>query len=217
MKIKGFFIVALALGLIVISQPSFSLTLPMNSSLWVHLDPTVMPAPSSFDGMTLFWYWLSGELLSYQVYGPVGYNGGNNSNASAADLSPFFSEDVIFEFKSGTQNVEFRDNAEIFGDSLITGVPDGPAPTPFYFGFYDGVTSGGWENRTLDRYIAGFSTTVEPPHGNPWFIQPLSGIGPVQQVRSDFQANPIPEPSSALLLAFGLMALTVFGIKLKMK
>ena len=216
MKIKSIFIVALALGLITISQPSFSLTLPMNSSLWVQLDPTMAPAPSSFDGLTLFWYWITGELLFYQVYGPVGFGGNIQLDATKANLSPFFNEDVVFEFKSGTQDVEFRDPAEIFGDSTIPGgLPDGPAPTPFYFGFYDGVISGGWENRTVVEYIAGISTTVEPPHGNPWFDQPLNGINPVQQVRSDFQAT--PEPSSALLLAFGLMALTVFGIKLKKK
>jgi hypothetical protein len=104
------------------------------------------------------------------------------------------------EFGAG-QTIIFRE-AGVFDDGIIGG-ESGLTGVNFYFGFYDNANTDKWSSREVVEYIDGIFGS-EPVHGNEYFygVSDNSGF-----IRSDFQAVPVPEPGTLLLLASGIAAL----------
>ena len=203
-------IIALSLGFLTLCQPAFAIKIAPGESLWVQLEAG-STAPSDFDGMTLWWAatsWDSGADLDYILYGPTGYTGpewpNTGQSPAVVDLSIFADEDVVFEFinaSTGSQEITFQDNL-------------------FKYTFFDNATPN-WDDRVVDQEIDAMFSKSPLTTGNQLFKHDLAGVidgeDPPAFIRSDFQAAPIPEPGSLLLLSSGLAALAGTRRKFKKK
>ena len=204
-------LLVLSLGFLTLCQTSYALPAPINlspnDSLWVEL--ATNSAPDNFDGMTLF-YTLDtlppNPGLEYYIYGPSTYSGGSTTSTDApaiVDLSIFRGENVVFEFRNtGSGTISFLE-AGVF-DGGINGGEFGPTDANFYFGFYDNAISQGWTFRDVVVYLDGISDSTKPKYGNEFFYGVSNNSG---FIRSDYQAVPVPEPGTLLLLASGIAAL----------
>jgi hypothetical protein len=226
-------LLVLALGFLTLCQTSFAIPLPIDldppdpndpdntyTSLWVELSTGSAPdEPDDFDGMTLF-YALGGSSsslgLEYYVYGPSNYSGRSTTSTDApalVDLSIFRGENVVFEFRNtGSEIITFQEAG--VNDYGINGGEFGLKGVAFYFGFYENANTDGWLSREVVEYIDGISGLTEPDHGKEFFygVSNYSGF-----IRSDFQAAPVPEPGTLLLLASGIAALAGSRKRLKKK
>jgi hypothetical protein len=156
-------------------------TLSEGQSLWMR---TSLPAPAQFDWMTFFWsinWWQYGDYkVQYTVYRPANEYGQTFSNW-IVDLKPFWTKEVIVEFKVTEGTLEFRDSCFVFDQGIPGGINE-IVPHSFYFGFYHFYPE--WVQSVIS-YMPGEVLESEPPHGDPLFI-----LGPMkiqaQNIRSDF-------------------------------
>jgi hypothetical protein len=230
MKLKILLLLILGVAGVGFSQPADALTLTPQESLWVGIKGE--NAPLGFDGMTLFFGWDARQSnstnLSYEVYRPFPASGSVETDHLSVDLSPFQGKDVFFKFtnESVSENIALvSDKVKLWGDETIqNGRSEVITDESLYFAFYDQVASHGWENRVVDKYVAG-EMIGEPNNASMlslFFYENLtqeiqqkldvsSGVAYLP-LRADFGA--VPEPSSIVLLASGVMGfVAVLGKK----
>jgi hypothetical protein len=146
---------------------------------------TAVPAPSSFNGMTLFWRQEEPNadyLIEYKVYRPDGQTGPVYPIV-CSDPSLFQGDYVIFQFTSLRGDHHLGDRAWIWDDpSDVIGGRVELTDLPFYFAFY---SMPDWSQRTVVGYVPGIVMPNEPPHGSLLHVYPPIP-GRYSTVRSDF-------------------------------
>jgi hypothetical protein len=193
------------------------LSLQAGDSLWVQ---TQYNAPADYNGMTLFWGMSEccyGPGLEYNVYRPEGYTGGVEEDPFSCDLSPFFGNTLIFEFKNNSGFFRLTDDAYVW-DYDAQGGMVGYCGYPFFFAFYH-LGDSGWINCEVVEYIPGETSRTEPPHGDLFFSYPAVGCG--GNIRSDFSEplarsvnidiKPGSYPNSINLGSQGNVPVAIFG------
>ena len=210
MKRIGIILLALSVGFLSLCQPAFALTLGPGDSAWA-----VAAAPASFDGMSFTWSasWDSNldRDLDYILHGPTGWsNTGTPTEAgpdapSVVDLSIFQGENVVFEFHNAHSTTQL-----VLGDG-------------FTYEFFNDATPVWIQRGTPIQTTSGNFSTSEPLKGDQFFIHKLETIVDNNKmnsqvtIRSDFQAAPVPEPGTLLLLSSGIVALAGARRKFKKK
>ncbi len=208
---KRLFILACALTLVMgtmcATQVS-ALTISSGQSLWVQNNS---PAPTWFDGMTLFWQITSAEESSNLDYYLYRYTGtGPEDPDNSIDITSFWSNRVIFEFRCTAGSVTLGDDALVWDPEEVINHKTLPSDAPFKYAFYDLGDSGyfltRWSNRRAIAYQAGtYSNSTAPTHGDLIFHHPLDLLGGSWDIRSDF--DHVPVPASIWLLSSGLLGL----------